>query len=659
MRDANVTSDPRSETPPLRILHLDDSPDDQELVRRRLESEWAAARITPVQSPTEFETALRGEPFDVILSDYTLPGYDGSAALRLAQQYCPEVPYIFVSGTIGEERAIDSIKLGATDYVLKDRLDRLPVAIRRALHEVRERRRRREAETALRESEERFRLMAENIREVFWTRRVDDFALVYVSPAYGQIWGRPAAELYADPQAWFASINPEDRAAAESSLRGVSGGSPCQLEYRILRPDGSWRWIEDRAYPVQGGDGRIERVVGVSVDITERKELETRLLQAQKMEAIGQLAGGLAHDFNNVLTVIIGYARLLLDREGMPPAFVEPISQMFTAGSRAAGLTRQLLLFSRRQPADRRPIDLNTVVDEMGAMLCRLITETIGLRLEPSPSALVVDADAVMLEQVLMNLALNARDAMPEGGTLLIRVHSVEFGADEARRRREARAGKFACMTVTDTGCGIAPENLSKIFEPFYTTKEAGRGTGLGLATVYGIVKQHDGWIEVDSTPGKGTTFHVFLPLSLRPLPDALTQPARLYGGMGSSETILLIEDETAVREFAVAVLRGTGFRVLQASNGAEALETWKWHRTRIALVFTDVVVPQCASGIALAERFRAEKPTLKVVLTSGYGAAEPDRKLEQPLGMRFLPKPYRPSALADAIRAALDDATS
>lgn len=378
---------------------------------------------------------------------------------------------------------------------------------------------------------------------------------------------------------------------------------------------------------------------------------------AQKMEAIGQLAGGIAHDFNNLLTVITGYSRLLLDGDDLPPALLDPVRQIYTAGTRASNLTRQLLIFSRHQPMQRRPVDLNDIVEDVAAMLHRLIGETIELRVDAEPGAIVVDADPGMMEQVLLNLVVNARDAMPDGGAVTIGVRRATVEAPAAGSHPDARAGDYACLSVTDTGCGIPAENLGRIFEPFYTTKEPGRGTGLGLATVLAIVRQHDGWIEVDSAPGRGTTFCLRVPRCERPVPAAPAGPVCGAGAAAGSETILLVEDDASVREFATAVLRGSGFRVLQAANGPDALEVWKWHRARISLLFTDLVIPLCAGGLALAGQMRREQPSLKVVVTTGY-AADTGEDPQPPPGTRFVPKPYKPQVLVQTVREALDEIT-
>ncbi|HWA86487.1 MAG TPA: ATP-binding protein, partial [Opitutus sp.] len=514
---------------------------------------------------------------------------------------------------------------------------------------------RRQVEEALRESEERFREMAGCVDDVFWIAAPDGREWLYVSPAYERIWGRPLAELHADPAQWFAAVMPEDGAMLARAREGLRSGRDYHLEYRICQPDGTRRWIDERGYPVRTPARGIKRTVGVSMDVTQRKQLEANLAQAQKMDALGQLAGGVAHDFNNVLTVILGYSRLLLDSGALSAEINEALTQIYTAGTRAANLTKQLLVFSRKQTPDRRCFDLNHVVHDITKMLERLIGEHITLKLAPAPQPLTVEADAGMMEQVLMNLAVNARDAMAGGGVLTIATERIEIVDPESRRHPAARAGEFACLSVSDTGCGIAPEHLERIFEPFFTTKETSRGTGLGLATVFGILQQHQGWIEVESAVGAGTCFRILLPAAsgpTAPVGRSGLVPASVRGG---SETILLVEDEASVREFAVSVLRSSGYRVLQASSGVEALETWKWHHDRIELLFTDLVLPDGLSGLDLLERLRRDKPTLRLVMTSGYPDTGKATPFTPPPGAHFITKPYRPQLLAQTVRDALD----
>src|SRR5208282_4117725 len=389
-------------------------------------------------------------------------------------------------------------------------------------------------------------------------------------------------------------------------------------------------------------------------DVTTQRRLEEQLRQSQKMEAIGQLAGGVAHDFNNILTVIHGHSSLLQSSE-LDETAMRSAQQISQAAERAAALTRQLLTFSRRQLIQPKKLDMNKIVGNMIDLLARLLGEDVMLQLDYSLSPAMVEADVGMMEQVLLNLAVNARDAMPKGGRLAVRISIVDLNEAHVQHHPEARVGRFVCVSKTDTGCGIPPENLQRIFEPFFTTKEIGKGTGLGLATVYGIVKQHRGWIEVESTVGKGTTFRIYIPYvgSAQAETEKPTTQITIRGG---TETILLVEDEKPVRELVSRVLQKYGYKILPAGNGVEALETWNRHKNEISMLFTDLVMPDNMNGRELAEKLWAERPGLKVVFTSGYSTdiVGKDFKLEP--GLNYLQKPYEPQVLALVVRRCLDD---
>jgi nitrogen-specific signal transduction histidine kinase/ActR/RegA family two-component response regulator len=389
-------------------------------------------------------------------------------------------------------------------------------------------------------------------------------------------------------------------------------------------------------------------------DVTTQRRLEEQLRQSQKMEAIGQLAGGVAHDFNNILTVIHGHAALLESSE-LEESMLRSAQQITQAAERAAALTRQLLTFSRRQLIQPKKLDMNTIVGNMTDLLGRLLGEDVSLQLNYCPSPAMVEADAGMMEQVLLNLAVNARDAMPKGGRLGVRIAIVEVNEAHVQNHPEARIGRFVCVSKTDTGCGISPENLQRIFEPFFTTKEVGKGTGLGLATVYGIVKQHQGWIEVESTVGKGTTFRIYIPYTGSEHVET-EKPTTQITIRGGSETILLVEDEKPVRDLVSRVLQKYGYKILTADNGVEALKVWNQHQGDISLLFTDLVMPDNMNGRELAEKLWIERPGLKVIFTSGYSAdiVGKDFKLEPELN--FLQKPYQPQTLALTVRRCLDD---
>ncbi len=394
-----------------------------------------------------------------------------------------------------------------------------------------------------------------------------------------------------------------------------------------------------------------QRVVHCYVgDITERHHLEAQLRQAQKMEAIGQLAGGVAHDFNNLLTAIVGHLGLLRPNPQVTPEMAESLDEIAAAASRAANLTNQLLAFSRRQVISVAALDLNEVVTHLTKMLRRVLGEDIAMQVDYAPERLTFQGDAGMIDQVLLNLAVNARDAMPGGGTLRIVTQAVTRRTPDGAGQH----GRFVHLTVSDTGAGISPEVLPRIFEPFFTTKDVGKGTGLGLATVFGIVQQHHGSIDVESTVGRGTTFHVYLPrIQVPAAPPAVEVPELPARGRG--ETILLVEDEPAVREVGIVTLRRYGYRVLTAASGREAVDIWAAHEAEISLLLTDLIMPGGVSGLQLARRLLAEKPDLRVVYTSGYSAETAGKELPLKDGINYLAKPYDLDQLFRTVRNALD----
>ncbi len=382
-------------------------------------------------------------------------------------------------------------------------------------------------------------------------------------------------------------------------------------------------------------------------------KLRDRLRSAQKMEAVGQLAGGIAHDFNNILTVIQGNLGLALGTEGIPREVASCVQEAEAAAERASKLTRQLLAFSRKQVLQATPVDLNEVVAGMTKMLSRLLGEPIQLECRYAPSLPLIKADAHMLEQILMNLCVNARDAMPAGGVLSIGTQRLTLGESEAESHPEGRPGEFVLLTVSDTGAGMSEEVLRHIFEPFFTTKDVGKGTGLGLATVLGIAQQHEGWVEAESTPGKGSSLHVFLPVPEKPIQAVPPRQTQTECASGSG-VILVAEDEPSVRLLVCACLKRAGYVVLQAKDGTEALTLWTSHRNEIDLLVTDMVMPGGISGRDLAQRLRAERPTLPVLYTSGYSAEMVNEGLELQPGINYLPKPYSPALITQTVSRCL-----
>jgi two-component system NtrC family sensor kinase len=394
----------------------------------------------------------------------------------------------------------------------------------------------------------------------------------------------------------------------------------------------------------------------LQAEMAERVQVEAAFRQSQKMEAIGQLAGGVAHDFNNILTVIRGYTSMVLGNERLDKRTQDFLQQVDDAAQRASSLTRQLLMFSRKQMLQPEYLDPAEVIGQVSKLLHRVLGEDIALVIQTEKNGPRLHADRAMLEQILLNLAVNARDAMPKGGRLLIGTEAVTLIAAECVADPRRRAGQFVCFTATDSGCGIAPEVLPRIFEPFFTTKDVGKGTGLGLSTVYGIVKHHAGWIEVESAPGQGATFKIFLPSALQPGGPAPAADAAVKA-RGGTETMLLVEDELSVRNLARKVLQRYGYQVLAAGSGAEALKVWEEHAGKIDLLLTDMVMPGGISGRELAQRLQTDKHELKVIYSSGYSQELINQQALHAEGMHFLPKPYSPEQLARVVRNCLDGA--
>ena len=391
-------------------------------------------------------------------------------------------------------------------------------------------------------------------------------------------------------------------------------------------------------------------------DITARLNMEAQLLQSEKMKTFGQFAAGIAHDFNNMLTIIQGHASKLLTDDSLSPETKEALTQVYAAGDRAAKLTRQLLLTSRKNVMQPRLLDLREVVGGISQMLGHLVGETIELRFKSPVVLPLVHADPSMIEQVVMNLASNARDAMPGGGTLIIGISETYVGDEHVEAHPESAPGHFVKLEVTDTGCGMDEATRARIFEPFFTTKEVGKGTGLGLATVFNIIRQHNGWVEVESRPGCGSTFAVYLPAHTQPLPQTRTvEPAAASPTAGGHERILIVEDEEMLRELAREILSDAGYLILEAASGREALAVWERHKEKIDLLLTDMVMPEGVSGVELAERLVAGTPGLKVVFMSGYTADDVSPELLERTNASFIQKPYGNAELTKIVRDCLD----
>ena len=477
-----------------------------------------------------------------------------------------------------------------------------------------------------------------------------------LSPESARIFGMEAGEgtdnTY-DTAVITQRVHASDRARlTEAMQEAVNEGQPFKAEVRVMRPDGSMRHVETRGELIRDAAGKPVSIVGVVHDMTDRVELEQRLRQSQKMEAVGSLAGGIAHDFNNMLQVITGYCELTIALAGNKKDLVESVSKALKAAESASVLTRQLLTFSRRQVLQRETTDLNTLVSNQAHMLRRLIRKDIELRVEPAPTAATAEADATMVEQVIVNLAVNARDAMPDGGRLTIQVGHINADDAFCRAHAWARERRYVTVTVTDSGTGIPREIRERIFEPFFTTKETGKGTGLGLATVYGIMQQHDGMVTVYSELGLGSTFTLYFPAGGKA--ETETEEAPIADVKGGTETILLAEDEPAVRDVVVTILSSMGYRVLIARDGQEALVVYGNHSAEIRLALLDMIMPKL-NGRRLYEQIHARNPSLPVVFSTGYAGDTEDREFLSGKGVRVVRKPYSAAELLKAVRDELD----
>ena len=746
--------------PKLRILIVDDSADDAALIVRQLQREFSAS-YQRVETAEEMEEALHRGCWHLVISDYVMPKFSGLSALELLHRSGVDLPFIMVSGQMGEEAAVEAMRAGAHDYLLKDRLSRLVPAIKRELNEAVVRRERRLAEEALSATEARFQSLVEQSLVGIFLLQDDLFS--YVNPKFAEIFGyrqedlieskslldlvtrdeqirvvtqflrplreeaeslrfffhgrrsdqslielemhgtrtrlngnpaligtllditerrqaeaelsklwraveqSPVSVLITDLQGRIEYVNPKflevtgygveeligqstsilksgamERAFYQDLWRTITSGREWHGELQNRKKSGELFWESASISAVKNSEGRITHFVGVKEDITERKRAIDQLRQAQKMEAVGQLAGGVAHDFNNLLTVINGYSTLLMRAlEGSP--LRKEAEQILRAGERAADLTRQLLSFSRRQILEPRVLDVNRQVRSVEKMLRRLIGENIALETRLAGQVGLVKIDPGQFDQVVMNLVVNARDASETGGTITIQTDNSEIDQGFTLLHPGSLAGSYVRIAVTDQGQGMTDDVKRRLFEPFFTTKEMGRGTGLGLATVYGIVKQSGGYIEVVSQPGQGACFSIYFPRVFQPAESLARQTVdeQLHG----SQTILVVEDEPGVLNLVVHTLRQRGFEVLETTDPEHGVTLFEEHGERIDLLLTDVVMP-FMSGPALAELLTRKNPGLKVLFMSGHtdNRLSLESKLAQ--GVQFLPKPFTSDTL-------------
>ncbi|MCB0169086.1 MAG: response regulator [Anaerolineae bacterium] len=641
----------------IRILYVDDYPFDRELVRTTLENADFDLQITEAASRSEFEEKLAQAKYDLVLSDFNILGFTGLQVLDAVWATDQTIPVIIVTGTGSEEIAVETLKRGAADYVIKSpkHIQRLPNTIKGVLEKEKLKQHNRQAEEALRESQKQLQQIVNSIRDhIYVTELTASGERInrYISTNVRALTGYPLEKFINDWNFWGSQvIHPADRDVAAAQARRLAQGQASQVEYRMIRADGEVIWVRDSANVEPQGQSTI--VYGVVGNITERKQLEEQLQQSQKLEALGRLAGGIAHDFNNLLTVILGNCDLALDQIEQASLIRDELEGIKTAGERAVALVRQLLAFSRQQILQPQILDLNAVVATMNQMLQRLIGSDIILVSELGPQAATVKADQGQIEQVIMNLVINARDAMPTGGTLRISTETMALEKGATREWVDLEPGHYAVLTIQDSGIGMDQEVMNHIFDPFFTTKEAGKGTGLGLSTVHGIIKQSNGHIWVDSQINQGTKFTILLPKAEIETIDR--QEPTNEPSPQSAKTILLVEDEDMIRDLAQRTLLKDGYLVLEAKNGQEALDIFNEYSGTIDLLLTDIVMPGKIAGDKLAKIITSLRPETKILYISGHPK---DIRLTQNFitqNSAFLQKPFTPSKLAHKVREVLD----
>ena len=759
---------------PLTILYLEDSPLDFELVFEALIKAGFDPKMSRVENEQGFISSLVHQRYDIILADFKLPGYDAFAALRKSTGICPDTPFMVVSGSIGEDTAIELIKQGAVDYVLKDKLDRLPFTLQRALEEAREKKARKKAEEDLaanyallsiagetakfggwcvdlrnnigtwsdtvadihdmprgysplvkdavnfyapecREKitkvfmdcarngipyDEEMEILTRTGRRV-WVRtngvavRDENNNIIKVQGSFQDITEKKKGEaqrerltaaieqsgeaiIITDPEEIIQYVNPAFEKATGYPREEVLGQSPRILKsgkqdeafYRGMwsallkketfhgrmvnkRKDGTLFTEEAAISPVFDAGGRLINYVAVKRDITRQIQLEEQFAQAQKMESIGRLAGGVAHDFNNMLTIILSYTQMVMAETDPADRIHKDLQQVLNAAGRSAEITRQLLAFARKQTVSPRVLDLNETVEHMLKMLRRLMGEDITLTWMPGSGVWPVMMDPSQIDQILANLCVNARDAVAGVGKVTIRTDRLTLDEADCASRPGLAPGDIVLLTVSDTGCGMGKEILEHIYEPFFTTKDTGQGTGLGLATVYGIVKKNNGFISAYSEPGQGTTFRIYLPRH-----TGETHPSKAAGEtqipMGRNETILIVEDEAPILKAAKRMLEGLNYVVLAETDPVRALDLAQNYSGPIHLSAIDVVMPGM-NGPELAQKLKTLYPDLKIVFMSGYTADIIAHRGILEDGVNFISKPFSRKELASKIREVLD----
>ena len=626
----------------IRALILEDSENDLILMLRALKK----AGIDPVYRHAETEAGIHDalkEQWDIVIADYQLQGFTGLDALQIVRKYDENVPFLLVSRTIGDERAVEAMQLGVQDYVLKENLIRLAPSVRRAIREAECRRHRRIAEDALLERTRQLQAIVDTTPD-FIVRFDRDLHYLFANRAlcealgipYEEIIGKTNKELEMDP----AVVDNWDK-----NLRSVfETGQPRRMAFTIKTAGGT-HYYETLIAPEIVKDSKVQTLICNTRDLTREVHLQAQLRQAQKMEAIGQLAGGVAHDFNNLLQVIGGNVEMALEDADSESPLLDNLREISRAADRATNLVRQLLIFSRRDEIERQELNLAEHLPGLIKLIRRVIGESIELSFHVEDNIGNIFADPGQVEQVVMNLSINSRDAMPTGGSLNIELRNRAFGETTTDEKSPVRPGEYVCLRVADTGGGIPEEIRERVFEPFFTTKEIGNGTGLGLATVYGIAERHSGFVNVQSQPGCGAAFEIYFPIHIaeNDAPEATEQPSALRAGAG--QCVLLAEDDDYVRRLARTILERGGYEVIEAKDGAEAIALFEETPGVFDIAVIDVVMPK-KNGDQVYSAIRDIRSHLPVLFTTGY-SNEAIEERHLPKGqVHLISKPYAPKKL-------------
>jgi PAS domain S-box-containing protein len=638
----------------LKVLVVEDNLGLRRLIEKRLEREEFNVEV--VENGKETVARLKANPETILLLDYKLPDMNGSELIEKLNDEQINVPFVVMTGHGDERTAVEMMKLGARDYLVKDHslLEVLPQVMEQVYAQVTMERKLSEVRKALHESEERFKLLFNRGTDAIFVMDIDSGLpghFIEVNDVACTRLGYTREELLRQP--WNRIEIMDDLEAARMVKERLTSHKHILYEAYHIAKTGERISVENNAHLIDlGGKNAI---LCISRDITQRKHLEDQLRQAQKMEAIGKLAGGVAHDFNNLLTAIMGYSDLLLVKMGQQNPYREVIFEIKKAGERAASLTQQLLAFSRKQILKPRTVDLNRVVNGMGKMLKRIIGEDIKLVTNLEEKLRKIKADPGQVEQIILNLSVNAVDAMLSGGKLTISTHNkhIDDAGKQSLTPGPAAPGEFACLEISDTGHGIDETIIPNIFEPFFTTKKS--GTGLGLSVVYGIIKQHTGWIDVKSDPEAGTTFSIYFPALLEDTEEGVEQETSLNNLTGKGERVLMVEDEVGVLNVAARALRDYGYEVVEAVTAEQGYDIFVKENGNFDLVVSDIVLPD-ENGVEMADKIRAIKTGMKILLTSGYADQRAHRAEVVKKGIPFLQKPYSLSDLLKHVRCILDD---